>query len=98
MAGRSFQHSPNLLITRVALLLATAAALISLSAAAAPLIGVPSVIDGDTIEIHGQRIRLNGIAAPESAQLCGLGTMSLRPEGVPCSGGLSQGAPPDILH
>ena len=27
--------------------------------------GVASVIDGDTIEIHGARIRLNGIDAPE---------------------------------
>jgi endonuclease YncB( thermonuclease family) len=34
------------------------------------LIGVASVIDGDTIEIHGRRIRLFGIDAPESAQLC----------------------------
>src|SRR5690625_204088 len=34
------------------------------------VIGVVSVIDGDTIEIHGTRIRLHGIDAPESAQLC----------------------------
>ncbi|MDQ7776262.1 MAG: thermonuclease family protein [Paracoccus aminovorans] len=32
--------------------------------------GVASVIDGDTIDIHGARIRLNGIDAPESGQLC----------------------------
>ena len=32
--------------------------------------GVASVIDGDTIEIHGTRIRLNGIDAPESGQSC----------------------------
>lgn len=32
--------------------------------------GRASVIDGDTIEIHGERIRFNGIDAPESAQLC----------------------------
>jgi endonuclease YncB( thermonuclease family) len=26
------------------------------------------VVDGDTIEIHGERIRFNGIDAPESWQ------------------------------
>lgn len=35
------------------------------------LVGRSSVIDGDTLEIHGTRIRLEGIDAPESRQRCG---------------------------
>ncbi|MEI9406929.1 excalibur calcium-binding domain-containing protein [Mesorhizobium argentiipisi] len=35
-----------------------------------PISGVASIIDGDTIEVHGQRIRFNGIDAPESRQYC----------------------------
>ena len=32
--------------------------------------GQASVVDGDTLDIHGQRIRLAGIDAPEHDQLC----------------------------
>ena len=33
-------------------------------------VGQASVVDGDTLEIHGIRIRLWGIDTPESSQLC----------------------------
>jgi endonuclease YncB( thermonuclease family) len=36
----------------------------------ADLNGKPQIIDGDTIDIGGQRIRLHGMDAPESAQTC----------------------------
>jgi len=36
----------------------------------ADITGKPRVIDGDTIEIAGERIRLHGIDAPESKQTC----------------------------
>jgi endonuclease YncB( thermonuclease family) len=51
----------------VGLLSATTAAPVARSD---PIEGQASVIDGDTIEIHGRRIRLAGIDAPESDQLC----------------------------
>jgi endonuclease YncB( thermonuclease family) len=45
--------------------------LLSSSAALADnFVGQASVIDGDTLEIHGTRIQLWGIDAPESSQLC----------------------------
>ena len=44
--------------------------LVPLAAQAQQLVGQASVIDGDTIEIVGTRIRLHGIDAPESGQMC----------------------------
>lgn len=44
--------------------------ILSSSGGSQTLSGPASVIDGDTIEIHGTRIRLFGIDAPESDQLC----------------------------
>ena len=46
------------------------ACLIPISVATADVTGKPRVIDGDTIEIAGTRIRLNGIDAPEENQTC----------------------------
>ena len=37
----------------------------------AQIAGVASVVDGDTIDIHGERIRLSGFDAPERGRRCG---------------------------
>jgi len=50
-------------------------ALMAATAAAAPVVEVTghvSVVDGDTIEIHGRLIRLYGIDAPEAGQTCSM--------------------------
>lgn len=40
------------------------------SSSLANIVGTASVIDGDTLDIHGTRIRLHGVDTPESSQLC----------------------------
>ena len=44
--------------------------LLSSGACANDFVGQASIIDGDTLEVHGTRIRLWGVDAPESSQLC----------------------------
>src|SRR6266700_1575495 len=44
--------------------------LLSSAACANDSVGQASVVDGDTLEVHGTRIRLWGVDAPESSQLC----------------------------
>ena len=49
----------------------------------ATLSGSARIVDGDTLEVRGTRIRLHGIDAPESGQSCRAGRpeLALRPRG-----------------
>ncbi|MFT6084298.1 MAG: endonuclease YncB(thermonuclease family) [Alphaproteobacteria bacterium] len=42
------------------------------------IIGIPTIIDGDTLKIRDQKIRLEGIDTPESNQTCTLGNQKVR--------------------
>ncbi len=60
------------LVPRFVALLLPAALLLALAGrpAIADMEGMPKIIDGDTIELHGEAIRLYGIDAPELGQIC----------------------------
>jgi endonuclease YncB( thermonuclease family) len=64
----------------VALLLILA----SSAASAETIAGRASVIDGDTLDIHGARIRVLDIDVPESAQYCFRKTEHLDVSAWPC--------------
>jgi endonuclease YncB( thermonuclease family) len=57
-------------MTRIAAATVAALVLVWADVFADDLAGQASIVDGDTLEIHGTRIRLWGIDAPESSQLC----------------------------
>lgn len=50
--------------------MAVAALLLATPVIAGQVAGRASVIDGDTIQIRSQRIRISGVDAPESGQVC----------------------------
>ena len=66
MIGENFRLEGTMFVGLTALVLVLTASV----AAAGDLTGRASIIDGDTLEIHGTRVRLSGIDAPESSQLC----------------------------
>ncbi len=65
-ASRRWRHASALVAGLVVVALAPA------PAAAAEIVGRPLVIDGDSLELGGRRIRLYGIDAPELDQTCAL--------------------------
>jgi endonuclease YncB( thermonuclease family) len=54
----------------IAALVLVALIVLLLKARAEDLVGVPYIIDGDTVAIHGTKVRLQGIDAPEMEQFC----------------------------
>ena len=63
------------------LLLLVALALTVAHAQQAAIVGPATVVDGDTLDVAGVRIRLWGIDAPESRQVC-----SVAGQDYPCGG------------
>lgn len=52
-------------------------ALCGMGAARADVTGEALVIDGDTLQVAAERVRLHGIDAPETNQVCGTGPVDL---------------------
>jgi endonuclease YncB( thermonuclease family) len=55
---------------RSILIAASLVALLATPAMAADITGIPRIVDGDTVQIGETKIRLSGIDAPETDQLC----------------------------
>lgn len=70
MAFTDVVRRPALKKLTATTLIALGVAHAQLSFASETLMGRAIVIDGDTIEIRGEKVRLNGVDAPESWQRC----------------------------
>ena len=70
VAFDAHERSCLLVLEMIRLITAILAATLISAAALADITGKPRIIDGDTIEIAGQRIRIHGIDAPEAKQIC----------------------------
>jgi endonuclease YncB( thermonuclease family) len=57
-------------VVAMSLVIVLSAVFVWVSPAFADVSGKPRIIDGDTIDIAGQRIRLHGMDAPEAGQVC----------------------------
>lgn len=68
--GRRFASAPLALLLAFLLALIAGNDAVAAAAAAVEVTGPAKVVDGDTVEVAGERIRLFGIDAPESKQTC----------------------------
>lgn len=68
--GRPVRSTPKLSSLLRAILAGWALSICTVAIADGLITGRASVVDGDTIDIRGERIRLDGIDAPESWQRC----------------------------
>ena len=65
-----FRRTGTKLMSDKKLIIAFVACLVCSLAQAADLSGVPRIVDGDTLAIGATKVRLEGIDAPETDQVC----------------------------
>src|ERR1017187_8317617 len=65
-----FRRTGTKLMSDKKLIIAVVAWLVCSLAQAADLSGVPRIVDGDTLAIGATKVRLEGIDAPETDQVC----------------------------